>query len=64
VYAWDFHAPVVIGQRVVVVTATQAAAVVVVRTQASIQVLQMLRWKLINSSDLWPQLSDVMINGG
>jgi len=63
-YTWDFHAPVVIGQRVVVVTATQAAAVVVVRTHASIQVLQMLRWKLINSSDLWPQLSDVMNNGG
>ena len=63
-YTWDFHAPVVIGQRVMVVTARQAAAVVVVPTQASIQVLQMLRWKLINSSDLWPQLSDVMNKGG
>jgi len=39
-YAWDFHVPVVIGQRVVVVTATQAAAVVVVPTQAPIQVRQ------------------------
>jgi len=40
VYAWDFHVPVVIGQRVVVVTATQAAAVTVVPKQAPIQVRQ------------------------
>jgi len=35
-HAWDFHVPVVIGQRVVVVTATQAAAVTVAPTQAPI----------------------------
>ena len=40
-YTWDFRVPVVIGQRVVVVTATQAAAVTVVpSTQAPIQVRQ------------------------